>query len=142
MADISVTAAKVAPVFPDKAEIYSYIAHETITAGQAVYLVAASGKVGLADENGSGETSSCIGIALNGGGAGQAIDVLVRGHVYGFALSGVNYGAMCSVSNNAGALLDTAATTNSVARVDALADNDRTKVLYVCPVLGVTTAFS
>lgn len=142
MGDLTVTAAKVAPVFPDKAEIYTYIAHETITAGQAVYLVAATGKVGLADENDSAATSACIGIALNGGAAGQAIDVIVRGHVYGFTLTALNYGAMCSLSNTAGALLDTSATTNSVGRVDRLADNDGTKVLYVCPVLGVTTAFS
>lgn len=142
MGDIAVTAAKVAPVFPDKAEIGSYIANATITAGQAVYIVAASGKVGLADENASAEASACIGIALTGGGAGQAIDVLLRGHVYGFTLTGINYGVMCSLSDTAGALLDTGATTNSVARVEALSDNSLTKVLYVCPVLGVTTAFA
>jgi hypothetical protein len=142
MGDLTVTAAQVAAVFPEKAEIYSGIAGVTITAGQAVYIIASSGKLGLADENASAEASAVIGIALNGGGAGQAIDVLRRGHVYGFTLTSEDYGEMVSLSATAGALLDTGATTSVVGRVEALADADLTKVLYVDCSLGVLSAFA
>lgn len=139
MGDIAVTAAKVAVCFPEKAEIFSGIAGVTITAGQAVYLIAASGKLGLADEDASAEASYPWGIALNGGGAGQAIDVLHRGHVYGFTLTALNYATPCSLSNTAGALLDTGATTNIVARVVPLSDADATKVLFVdCTLAAVS----
>lgn len=104
MSDLTVTAAQVAVVYPAHAEIYPMEAAETITAGQALY-IDTNGKAALADGNGSG-TLQFIGIALNGGGAGQAIDVLVRGAVYGFTLTGVAYGAPAYMSNTAGALAD------------------------------------
>lgn len=130
MSDITVTAAKVAPVFPDKAEIYDAIAAAAITAGQAVYITSA-GKVNLADADGSG-TTYFRGIALNGAGAGQAVSVLLRGAVYGFTLSGANYDAKLYVSNTAGALADAAGSTSLVVgRVMPLADKDLTKVLFV-----------
>ncbi len=44
MGDLALTAAKIAPVFPEKAEIFTGIAGVTITAGQVVYVIAASGK--------------------------------------------------------------------------------------------------
>jgi hypothetical protein len=131
MGDIALTAAKIAPVFPEKAEIFPGIAGVTITAGQVVYQIIASGKLGLADENASAEASQVWGIALNGGAAGQAIDVLRRGHVYGFTVSGLAYCLPCSLSDTAGALLDTGATTNIVGRVVPLSDADMTKVLFV-----------
>lgn len=142
MGDIAVTAAKVAPVFPEKAEIFTGIAGTTITAGQVVYGVASTGLLGLADENAGAEESAALGIALNGGGAGQAIDVLRKGHVYGFEVSSLAYWLPCSLSNTAGALLDTGATTNILARVEPLADANRTKVLYVDCGLGMPTAFA
>lgn len=142
MGDIAVTAAKVAAVFPMKAEIFTGIAGVTITAGQAVYGIIASGKLGLADEDADAEHSAVLGIALNGGGAGSAIDVLRRGHVAGFTVSGLAYWLACSLSATAGALLDTGATTNIVARVEPLSDADLTKVLYVDCGLGLPTAFS
>ena len=139
MGDIAVVAAKVAPVFPEKAEIFTGIAGVTITAGQAVYIIAASGLLGLADENASAEASFVWGIALNGGGAGQAIDVLRRGHVYGFTVSGLAWALPCSLSNTAGALLDDGTATNIVGRVVALSDASLTKVLFVdCTLTAVS----
>jgi hypothetical protein len=131
MGDVALVAAKIAPVHPEKAEIFSAIAGVTITAGQAVYVIAASGKLGLADENASAEASHVFGIALNGGGAGQAINVLRRGTVFGFTLTALNYWTALSLSDTAGALLDTGATTNIVGRVMPLSDADITKVLFV-----------
>ncbi len=142
MGDIAVVAAKVAPIFPEKAEIFSGIAGVTITAGQVVYGIIASGKLGLADEDADAEHSAALGIALNGGGAGQAIDVLRKGHVAGFTVSGLAYWLPCSLSATAGALLDTGATTNILARVEPMTDASLTKVLYVNCGLGLPTAFS
>lgn len=139
MGDIAVIAAKVAVCFPERAEIFDGIAGVTITAGQVVYLIVASGKLGLADEDASAEASFVWGMALNGGGAGQAISVLRRGHVYGFTVSGLAYALPCSLSATAGALLDTGATTNIVARVVPLSDSDLTKVLFVdCTLAAVS----
>lgn len=139
MGDIAVTAAQVAPVFPEKAEIFTGIAGVTITAGQAVYIIAASGKLGLADEDASAEASFVWGIALNGGAAGQAINVLRRGHCYGFTVSGLAWALACSLSATAGALLDTGATTNIAGRVVALSDANLTKVLFVdCTLAAVS----
>ena len=131
MGDLTVTAAKVGAVDPAKSDLRAGIAGVTITAGQVLYQIAASGKLGLADEDASAEASQVVGIALNGGGAGQAIEYIKRGRVYGFTLTALNYGAACSLSATAGALLDTGATTNVVGRVVALSDSGLTKVLDV-----------
>ncbi len=50
---------------------------------------------------------------------------------YGFTLTPHAYWLPCSLSNTAGALLDTGATTNIVARIVPLTDADLTKVLMV-----------
>jgi hypothetical protein len=129
MADITVTAAQVGLVDPIKATVKSYIATETITKGQAVYILT-TGKVGLADANASGK-KQFRGIALNGGGAGQAIDVLHDGECYGFTLAG-NADAMIYLSHTAGALADAAGSTSVVAgRIVCLADSNLSKVLRV-----------
>jgi hypothetical protein len=130
MTAIAVTAAKVAVVKPSEAKIVPYIAGATITAGQAVYRYT-DGTAKLADADGSG-TYQPRGIALNGGGAGQAIDVLEDGDVYGFTLTSMNADAIAYLSNTAGGLA-TAAGSHSAAvgRVVCLTDKDATKVLHV-----------
>lgn len=142
MGNIAVTASKVAVVDPDKAWIDTYIAGVTITAGQFVYGIVSSGKVGLADEDASAEASWVIGVALQDAVAGQSLQVLRRGKVYGFTLSSHAYWLPCSLSATAGALLDTGATTNIVARVVPLSDADLTKVLEVDCTLGTIAAVS
>jgi len=128
MADIAVTAAQVAVLFPHTAEVYSFIAAETITAGQAVYFTSA-GKAGVADANASGK-QQVRGIALNGAGAGQAVDVVKRGHVAGFTLG--TYNTLVYLSDNAGALADAAGTVSAaVGRIVALSDSALSKALYV-----------
>lgn len=142
MANIALTAAKIAVVDPDNALIDTYIAGATITAGQFLYGIVSSGKVGLADEDASAEASWVLGMALNSAVAGQAVQVLRRGKVYGFTLSSLAYWLPCSLSTTAGALLDTGATTNIVARVVPLSDADLTKVLEVNCTLGAIAAVS
>ncbi len=85
MADITVTAAQVSLCFPEKAETVSMIAAAAIAAGQALYQDT-NGKAGVADANAAG-CQQFRGIALETVGAGQPVSVLVRGHVYGFAVS-------------------------------------------------------
>lgn len=130
MSDITLTAAQIAPCFPDEAEMYPVVAAATITAGQLVYMTSA-GLADVADGNGSGTTAP-IGIALNGAGAGQVVSVLKRGHCYGFALSGSAYWDPLYMSNTAGALGTTAGGTSVICgRVVALSDASATKVFYV-----------
>lgn len=131
MTDITVTAAQVAALDPQKAIIEKYIASVAITKGQAVYLTTA-GKAALADANGSG-TLQFRGIALNTVGAGDAVDVLHEGVVSGFGVSGMNGDAIAYLSNTAGAL-GTAAGSTSVAcgRVVVLTDSPTlTKALRI-----------
>ncbi len=129
MANIALTAARIAPVFADECRIRTYIAAVAITAGQAVYRNS-SGDAALADANGSG-TLQFRGIALCGAGAGYAVDVLEEGECYGFTLAGA-YDSLAYVSNDVGQLADAAGATAIVAgRVTCLADPDRTKVLYI-----------
>lgn len=131
MADIVVTAARVAPIWPNKCEIYSFEAAETITKGQALYITSA-GKVGVADANASGK-EQFRGVALNGGGAGQTIDCLRKGAVAGYTLTSQAYDAEIFLSDTVGAFADAAATMNvSIGRVMAMNDSGTlTKVLYV-----------
>ena len=128
MTDITVTAAKVGFVDQEQSEHRSYIATETITAGQAVYILT-TGKVGVADANASGK-QQFRGIAMNGGGAGSAIDVLHCGEVAGFTLSG-NADAVLYLSDTAGALADAAGTMSVVVgRIVCRSDASLTKVLH------------
>lgn len=129
MADITVTAAKVGLIDPQNADVSSHIATETITKGQAVYILT-TGKVGVADANAAGK-QQFRGIALNGGGAGQAIDVVHDGLVSGFTVTG-NANALLYLSDTAGALADAAGTmTVAAARILCMSDKDLTKVIRV-----------
>lgn len=136
MADLTVTAAQVAPVFPENAEIYDFIAAATLTAGQPVY-INASGKADVADGNGSSPANRFRGIALMAASAGKAVSVLQRGAVYGFTLSSLAYDAAVYVSDTAGSLADAAGTTSlAVGKVMPLSDKDISKVLYVTGIAG------
>ena len=131
MADLSLVTDQIATIYPQKAEIHSYIAAEAITAGQAVYTVAATGKVGVAEADAAGKQQA-RGIALQGVGAGQAVEVLRRGHLHGFTLTSQNYDDPIYLSDTAGALADAAGTLAvPIGLVVALPDKGLTKVLFV-----------
>lgn len=129
MADLTVTATKVAPVYPSKAEIYPMIATEAITAGQVVYVLS-TGKVGVADANAAGKQQA-RGIALESVPAGAAVSVLKRGHVSGYTIS-QNGDTRLFLSDTAGAIADAAGTMSvPLGRVVSLSDSALTKVAYV-----------
>lgn len=93
MTAISVTATDVAAV--KVIEKHTGPAGATIAAGDVVYLIAASGKFGLADEDDSAPVNEPEGIAITGGVANETITIVKQGLVdLGDALDGLDYGAI------------------------------------------------
>ena len=132
MADLALItgATGVEPLWPEKATIISGLASETVANGQAAYQTS-SGTYGLADANGSGK-QQFRGIFLQGGGAGQAVSILMRGSVGGYDLTNIAYDGLAYLSDTAGSLAETNGTmTVPVGRVFALSDPAKTKVLFV-----------
>lgn len=129
MTALALTAARISPIFPRHAEIYPFVAVETITAGQVVYITSA-GKAGVADANASGKQQA-RGIALCGASAGGAVDVLKSGHVEGFTITQA-YDAQLFLSDTAGSVDDAAGTmTVPIGRVIPMSDvGTLTKVAY------------
>ena len=132
--EIVVTAAKVGIVDPLKSIVKSYIASVAIGAGEAVYIVAATGKVALAGAAASNALSQCRGIALQTVGVGQAVDVLEEGELYGFTLTTMAYNDPLFLNDTVGALATVTAgsTTNAIVGcVAPLTDKDLTKVARI-----------
>ncbi len=131
MADIALTAAQIAVVFPQEAEIVDVTLTEAVTKGQAGYQLT-TGKFGVADANAAGK-QQFRGIFLKAGAAGQVVPLLKRGHVYGFTVAAMNGDAIAYLSDTAGALADAAGTmTVNVGRIVGLTDHGVfTKVLFV-----------
>lgn len=127
---LTVTASQIAPVYPESAEIYDYVAGSAVTPGQGLKWLT-SGKVALA--NGAATATSYLrGVALGSAGAGQAVSMLKRGHVYGYDLTGLDAGQLVYLDNSNGALATAAGTVSVVAGiVTALPENSNTKVLYI-----------
>jgi len=140
--EIALTAAQVGLVDPLNATVKSYIAGATITKGQVVAL-ATDGTVDPADASAGGGYlyEQVVGVALNGGGAGQAIVVVRRGEVYGFTVSGMDSGDIVYVSDTAGYLSTVAGTvTVIVGRIAPLADKSVTEVVSLDIDLAVAKA--
>jgi len=139
MSDLTVTAAQVALIDPSKATLKDYLAGSAITKGQLVAMDT-DGTIDPADStDGSSDYlfEQVQGIALNGGGAGQAIVVCQDGELAGMGVSGLNAGAFVYASEVAGKIGDASAgVTVYVGRVHYLTDKDTT------PVLRVQTIFS
>lgn len=128
--ELALTAAQIAAVYPDRAEIYDVIAAATIAAGEAVYFDS-NGKGNVADANGSG-TLQFRGICLRAVTAGQVFPLLKRGHCYGYTVSAINGDTVLYLSDTAGDIATSAgSTTINVGRVVALPDGNNTKVVYI-----------
>ena len=130
MANLTVTAGKVGLVDPMKAEVHTGIAAEAITKGIAVYQTT-SGTIGIADANVANK-QQMRGVSLNAAAAGQAVDYVKQGAVYGFTLSDQDYDDPLFLSDTAGAIADAAGTLEvPCGLVIGLPDKDKTKVVYV-----------
>lgn len=128
MTAITCTAAKVAVVFPESAEIYNVQLEEAVTKGAALYQTT-SGTFGIAQAD---DLDKCQfrGVALEAANANEGISMLKRGVLNGYALA--TYGDEVYLSDTAGKF-DTAPGTQLVkcGRVTALADPALTEVLYI-----------
>ena len=130
MTAITLVADKVRPVNPESAEIIPCVAGATFTRGLAAYIIAATGKAGIADANAAG-LQQARGVALTPSADGQSVELLKKGKCAGYDVSALDYDAPVYLSDTAGAF-DTAAGTLSVicGRVVPMSDADRTKVIY------------
>lgn len=101
---LTVTDTDVAPVVI--IEQFTAPANEAIDAGEAVYLVAASGKVALADENVSAPVNEPEGISLTTvANANETVTILRKGIVdLGDAMDAMDFGTIVYLSQTAGKL--------------------------------------
>lgn len=129
MADITVTAAKVGRIYPDKDEVFPIKLGETVTAGQVLNLDTA-GTYGIADANGSGNELQPRVVALEGGAAGAWVPGMKRGWLNGYTVSSADADIPLYLSNTAGALSDSAGGTTAICGRVVLAPNGE-KVVYV-----------
>ena len=131
MAKVNVTAAAVAVLYPQKAQIFDRIAAEQVAPGDTVYLNT-NGKAAKANAGAAG-TLAQTATVLTPARAGQGVSVLKSGHVAGFDVSGLAYGAALYASNTAGEVADAAGTVSKViGHVEAVAVTDGPqKVVYV-----------
>ena len=140
--EIALTAARVGLVDPIKATVKTYIAGATITKGQVVAMDT-DGTIDPADGSAGGGYlyQQVVGVALVGGGAGQSIDVVSVGEVYGFTVSGMDSGDIVYVSDTAGSLSTVAGTvTVIVGRISPLTDKNVTEVIRMDVLFGVAKA--
>ena len=130
--EIAFTTARIGLVNPLKAKVKSYIAHEALTAGWAVYYVTASGKAGKATAAAANNLAQFRGIALQSVGAGQAVDVCEEGELYGYTIT-QDYDAVVYLHDTAGILSTTNGTVHvRVGRIASLTDGSTlTKVLSI-----------
>lgn len=140
MAAVTVNTSRVAAVFEDRAMVRSYIFGETIDYGDPIFIQTGTGKI-LKSDAGAAATAAFAGYSLSKGGAGQAGDVLHKGEMYGFALSG-DYGDETFVADGGGTA--DAAGTNSVStgRIKPLSDPALTKILMVDVDLTAASAYA
>jgi hypothetical protein len=125
MAAITVTAAQVSVLHPEKAMIYDFIAAEALTPGQAVY-INSNGKVAKADATTNKQVK---GLALAAASAGQGVSILKEGYIVGLDMSGMAYDAQIMLSSTAGGL-DTTGTI-LIGRVVSVPDKAITKAAFI-----------
>jgi len=104
--NLSITATDVAPVLV--IEQTTAPAHEAIDAGEMVYLVAATGKLGLADQDESAPLNHPVGVAITTANAANITVTVVRKGILdlGDALASLNFDDIVYLSGTAGAMAD------------------------------------
>jgi hypothetical protein len=105
-ANLTIVAAKVAAV--KVIEQDTAPAYEAIDAGKVLYYVAASGKVGLADQDEAAPLNDPVGVSIKTANqAGISVTFVRKGLLdLGDALAGLDFGAMVYLSATAGAMYD------------------------------------
>lgn len=129
--EVALTAARIALVDPNDNEIFSWVAQQALTEGMPLYLHATNGTADIADANDSGKFQF-RGIALQAVAAGQTVDILKRGRVFGYTVSALSYDDPIYISDTVGRLSTAAGSTTVIAgRVVPVNDKDKTKVIYI-----------
>lgn len=124
MADVALTAAQISAVFPQFAEVYSFIAGEAITAGQVVaFDTSADDDVLYVGDGNDGDLDQPVGVALEGVAAGQACPVLIRGFVEGYTVSALANFTLLYLSDTAGAMATTGAESTANAAMGRIMPN-------------------
>lgn len=102
MAEIALTEGLIKQRYtdPGRCETYSMKAAEAITAGEALYVLAA-GTVGVADGNVDAKDEAQF-VALGPAAAGQYLSCLRRGLVNGFTVAAVDCGTVVHLSDTPG----------------------------------------
>lgn len=106
MADLTISTA-ISLIDPGQCETFDGIPAETLSVGQPIYLVAATGKIGVADADAAGK-QQFRGIVTKI--TGRAASFVKRGLVYGYDLSGMDFDDPVYLSDTAGSLADAAGT--------------------------------
>lgn len=127
MANVALTAAKIAPVYtdPGHCEMYQVTLTEAVTAGQ-VLCWAAAGTMSLADGN-DAALDEPQAVAMQAGSAGARISVLRRGCVYGFTVAALSVGGLVTLTDTPG-VIEEAGAGEHCGRIWALPDT--TRVIY------------
>lgn len=132
--EISLTVAQVAAIPSGLGlEIFSFKTAEAIAKGEAVYFLTSTGTIGIADANAS-DKQQIRGIALEGVASGQFVDILKRGLLGGYIVSGMSYDDKVFLSNTAGDLSTAAASPLTVecGRIIPMTDGlNLTAVIYL-----------
>jgi hypothetical protein len=117
----------------------SGIAGETITPGQALYIMA-SGKMGLSDANGAAPANTCAGISENGASLNQPVSY-VTADTAGFTIGAtILAGDMIWVHTTPGAITKTFADLISGCAVIPLGSMLSTTTLALQPLVGGVVA--
>lgn len=124
MADLALTAAQISAVYPQYAEVYSFIAGEAVTAGVVACFDTGTDddKVYIADGD-DGDLDQPVGVFLEAGAAGQAVPVLVRGFVEGYTVSAIANYTLLYLSDTAGAICTTAGESTANAALGRIMPN-------------------
>jgi len=110
------------------------VAAVAITAGQVLYQLANT-TVGLADANGASPANSVIGIAVNGGGAGQSIQYVATDDSFTFGGTSTA-GKTFWLGSTAGSIVDDIADLTSGCKVISLGNTLTTTTMRLAPVVG------
>ena len=131
MSDISVNATNFGIITTMPYRILSVTAIENVTKAQAAYIDPTTGKFGIADANVAGK-QQLRGVFLETQYANYPVDLLLDGYLFGYDLSGLNYGALLYLSDTAGAFADAVGTlTVHAGRVFPINDSTLTKAFYL-----------
>lgn len=128
---ITFTADKLLPLRPGESEIIPVIAGVALVKGNIARIGTADGKAYLASAGTAG-SAGARGIILKSAGIGQATDMLKRGPVGGFDLSGLTYDQLVYLDDGAGSAGTAAgAVSKTIGRTFGLTDvATRTKAIY------------